>query len=64
MAKFVPAVPVVTDQPVVVVDPGLPPGVHRFRLVVVNDKGNESQPDVLTVQVIKPMVPVPGSGPH
>lgn len=52
MAQFEPNVPVVTDVPRVIVDAGLKPGDHRFRLVVYDDEGNASQPAVFTVRVI------------
>ena len=51
MAKFEINVPVVTDKPVVVVDAGLPPGRHRFQLVVQDQDGNTSAPDVAVVTI-------------
>ena len=61
MAKFVPGQEVVTDTPSieVTVDPTkpLPPGRHRFQLVVVDDSGNESLPamvDLIVVDAEKP----------
>ena len=36
----------------------LPEGVHRFALVVVNDKGVESPPDVVTIEVRKASSPI------
>ena len=55
MAKFTVNVPVETNTPNVVVDAdpqaALPPGRHRFSLVVVDDSGNESTPDTVDVIV-------------
>ena len=51
MAKFVRGKPVETDAPTVVVDAGLPPGRHRFQLVVVDDAGNRSAPAAVDVVV-------------
>ena len=36
----------------------LPEGVHRFALVVVNDKGVESPADVVTIEVRKQSIPI------
>ena len=56
MAEFKPNVPVVQADPVVTVDvrrnAPLPIGPHRFRLTVVDDAGNESDPTVITVTVL------------
>lgn len=49
--KFVPNVPVETKKPIVVVDPGLSPGPHRFRLIVENKKGLQSKPAEIVVTV-------------
>lgn len=61
MARFVPNVPVVQRDPVIAVDADplkpLPVGRNRFRLVVVDDAGNESEPAILEVIIrddIKP----------
>lgn len=51
MAKFTINVPVITAEPVVVVDPGLPPGLHRFQLVVEDSSGNQSEPDQVLVRI-------------
>ncbi len=51
MAVFKPGEPVETREPAVRVDPGLRPGVYRFQLVVVNQQGRSSVPDVITVVV-------------
>lgn len=57
MATFRPGVPVKTDKPEIVVDAGLKPGAHRFRLVVINARGKESAPDEVTVDVTAGIVP-------
>jgi hypothetical protein len=53
MARFVPNQPVAQPDPLVTVDAnsGLAIGAHRFRLVVVDDSGNESEPTFLDVIV-------------
>ena len=51
MAKFSIDKPVTTDVSDIVVDAGLKPGLHRFRLVVVDDTGQASGPDEAVVQV-------------
>jgi serine/threonine-protein kinase len=43
-------VPITTDTPNIEVDK-LPPGRHRFQLVVEDDSGNRSQPDTVVVLV-------------
>ena len=59
MARFVINQTQVTREPRVVVDAGLRPGLHRFRLVVSDDSGNASRPDELVVQ-ISALTPVGG----
>lgn len=59
MAAFRRGTPVVTDTATVTVDAGLPTGVHRFQLVVVDDAGNVSRPAELSVEVRAPAPPVP-----
>jgi hypothetical protein len=51
MPRFLPNQTVETSLPVVTVDAGLRPGRHRFRLVVVDDLGNRSEPDEIVVTV-------------
>lgn len=60
MPVFTPNVPVETDTPFVEVE-RLRPGQHRFQLVVVDEAGNPSRPDTVTVTVVAPdnMVTVP-----
>ena len=43
--------PVRTAEPQLLVENELEPGSYRFRLVVVDDSGNESAPNDLIVQV-------------
>lgn len=57
MAAFRPNVPVVTRAEFVRVDPGLPVGQHRFRLVVVDDQGNRSRPAEVVVSVLRRLQP-------
>lgn len=59
MARFVINQTQVTREPRVVVDAGLRPGLHRFRLVVSDDAGNASRPDEVVVQ-ISALTPVGG----
>ena len=51
MAKFVPGRPQTTRESTIAVDAGLPAGVHRFQLVVVNAAGLKSAPDEVLVQI-------------
>lgn len=58
MAIFVRGRPLTTRVPVIEVDAGLPAGVHRFQLVVVNAVGVRSAPDEILVQVVAtPVLP-------
>jgi len=50
MARFEPNKPQETRESVILVE-GLPLGNHVFRLVVVDDSGNTSEPDQITVTV-------------
>ena len=61
MARFVAGEVITTAEPSVEVtvsanDP-LPPGQHRFQLVVVDDSGSESEPAVVDVVVIDDQKP-------
>lgn len=51
MTRFAIGQTVLTTEPVIVVDAGLRPGLHRFRLVVTDDQGLNSQPDEVVVQI-------------
>ena len=51
MPTLQPNQPLVTEQPFLVVDGGLPPGQYRFRLVVEDAHGNESLPAEKVVTV-------------
>ena len=51
MARFAINQTLVTREPRIVVDAGLRPGLHRFRLVVSDDAGSASRPDEVVVQV-------------
>jgi hypothetical protein len=64
MAKFVVGRPLTTRESTIVVDPGLPTGVHRFQLVVVDANGVASKPDQVLVQVqTAPLRPAIGTPP-
>lgn len=56
MAEFIPNEPVKTEKDTVEVSISannpLKPGRHRFRLVVIDDSGNESEPDEVEVVVL------------
>jgi hypothetical protein len=49
--RFEPNKPFETPKSAVVVDEGLPPGRHRFQLVVVNNAGAASKPVEVIVTV-------------
>ena len=51
MAEFVPGKPVVSERPIVKVDPGLPPGKHVFQLEVVDELGSVSEPAQVVVAI-------------
>lgn len=56
MAEFQINQPIKTEEPTIEVSitarNPLPPGRHKFRLVVVDDSGNESAPDEVEVVVL------------
>jgi len=58
MAKFALGQPVVTAEPSVVVDAGLPAGQQRFQVEVVTDSRRKSAPDIAVVQVEKLIAPL------
>ncbi len=51
MAKLAIGQPLVTKESAVVVDAGMPAGVHRFQLEVLTDTGQRSPPAAALVQV-------------
>ena len=57
MARFVIGQPITTTVPIIDVDPGLPVGSHRFRLIVLDDSGNRSAPDEVDVIVADQTAP-------
>lgn len=59
MARFVIDQTVFTRESSIVVDAGLRPGLHRFRLVVTDDQGLDSRADEVVVQ-ISSLTPVGG----
>jgi hypothetical protein len=56
---FTPNKPFATDQAAVEVDPGLAPGTYRFRLVVVNQRGQRSQPAEVAVTIVRLIITHP-----
>jgi hypothetical protein len=59
MPVLVPGRPVEQREPVLVVQNRFEPGVHRFSLVVVDDSGIESEPDVIAVTLRRAIVVEP-----
>jgi hypothetical protein len=57
MARFAINEPIVTGEPTIVVDAGLPVGRHRFRLEVVDTAGQVSRPDEAIVEVQRIVTP-------
>lgn len=51
MTQFAVGQPQTTEVPRIAVDAGIKPGLHRFRLVVVDSSGLSSKPDEVVVQV-------------
>jgi len=51
MTVLVQGRPVTTRVATLTVDPGMPVGVHRFQLVVVDTSGQSSRPDVALVRI-------------
>ena len=56
MATFVLNQPIVTAEPGIVVENQLKPGSYRFRLVVVDNDGNQSAPSERVVVVRLPII--------
>ncbi len=52
MAVFKPGVPIATSEPFVQVDAGVPAGRRQFRLVVIDDEGNQSRPTIVVVTIV------------
>lgn len=53
MSKLRQGEPKTTASPHFTIDPGLPPGRHRFQLVVIDASGNRSRADTVTVRILK-----------
>ena len=51
--KFEPGKTIDTDTPKIEVDGTLAVGVHRFRLVVENDRGQRSRPAEISISVVR-----------
>lgn len=60
MVQFELRKPIETKAHKIEVDPTLALGAYRFSLVVIDEEGNESRPDVLTIQIR----PERGRGPN
>ena len=60
MARFEIGTAIVTTNPIIVVDSGLPAGAHLFELIVEDEAGNQSQPDQAIVTVRSRLPPVEG----
>src|SRR5258705_12345026 len=59
MVRFALNQTIETAEPTIAVDPGLPPGRHRFQLVVIDDAGHRSQPVEAIIEVQREIVPPP-----
>lgn len=57
MATLTPGKPFAQAQPVLTVDNAFTPGKRVFRLVVVDESGNESAPADIVVQIVAPAPP-------
>lgn len=62
MAVFKLREPLRTTEPSVTVDAGLPAGRYRFQLVVVDESGNQSEPQETIVTVVQRTTPPTGPG--
>jgi hypothetical protein len=51
MPVFEPEQPIETEEPEVVVEGTLAPGRYRFRVVVEDDEGRQSEPSEVVVEV-------------
>lgn len=52
MPRFKPNSPVTTEKPVVEVDTrGMDAGEYQFQLVVVDERGRQSEPTIITVHI-------------
>jgi hypothetical protein len=59
MARFVLNQTIETAEPTIAVDAGLPPGRHRFQLVVIDDAGRRSRPVEAIVEIQREIVRPP-----
>jgi hypothetical protein len=53
MAAFQEGKPIASPVPTIQVDAGLAPGTYQFQLIVEDDSGNRSAPDVKIVQIVQ-----------
>ena len=56
MAKFEPNKPIITREPSIIVDAGMPPGEYRFQLIVQDNEGHSSVADEQIVRIIDRIV--------
>ena len=59
MAEFYPGKPVRSLEPMIRVDNIREPGTYRFRLVVIDDERNVSEPSELLVHIAEYRYPYP-----
>ena len=59
MVAFRPAKTVATAESAVTVDGDLKPGIYRFQLVVENERGLSSVPDLVSVTIRERLSPTP-----
>ncbi|MDT5062495.1 MAG: hypothetical protein QOH63_2954 [Acidobacteriota bacterium] len=60
MAELAPNKPVASADPIVIVDQGLPLGIHVFQLQVQDDLGQVSDAVSVSVSIEKPLFGFPG----
>lgn len=53
MARFEPGTQVVSREPTIIVDRGLPPGEYLFQLEVVDETGERSTPALARVFIVE-----------
>ncbi len=62
IVKFILNKTIRTTTPTIEVDGTLAVGVHRFQLVVENERGQRSKPAVITITVVRSSVSPGGGG--
>ena len=57
MATFRPNVPITTRTSVIKVDTArMKPGIYRLQLVVIDNQGNRSRPDLVEIKLTKSII--------